>query len=123
VPESSSNPVRVTIYRVTGRQLFFKVNPAFCRECDLTVEIVERALKELHEVRAKLEVKPWLNYLLFSLVRGGYHPPVLLVEKRVVSQGVVPTLLQVKKALLDAWQKKSSPLGKSEVRKGTGTTV
>lgn len=79
----------------------------------MAVNVVEKALDELSEVRAKLEVKPWLNHLVSSIARGGYHPPVLLVEKRVVSQGVVPTLEEVKKAILEAWKRKSSSRAKN----------
>jgi hypothetical protein len=110
--------VRVTIYRVTGKQLFFfKVNPASCRECDLMVNVVEKALDELSEVvRAKLEVKPWLNYFLFSIFRGGYHPPVLIVEGRVVSQAAVPTVEEVKRAVLQAWERKEEKKTSSTTR-------
>ena len=99
--------IKITIYRISGKQLFFNVDPAYCRECDMTVNVVERALGELAGVRAKLEVKPWINYLAVSIFRGGYHPPVLLVDGKIISQGVVPTREEVKKAILQAWDKKS----------------
>lgn len=103
----ATQEVRVTLYRITGKQLFFKINSRYCRECDLTVSVVERALRELKDVRAKLEVKPWLNYLAFSIFRGGYHPPVLLIENKMISQGVVPTGGQVKDAIIEAWERKT----------------
>ncbi len=92
--------VSVTVYRITGRQLFFNVSQSVCEECDLTVAAVERVIRELGDsVRVNFRVKPWLNNLPFALLRGAYHPPVVLVGGRVISQGVVPSVDEVKRAI------------------------
>ncbi len=92
--------VEVTVYRVTGRQLFFNVSRSVCEECDLTVAAVARAIKELDGVGVNFRVKAWLNNLPVALLHGAYHPPVLLVNGRVVSQGVVPAVEEIKRAIL-----------------------
>ena len=82
--------VRVTVYRFTGKQLFFTVPESYCEECDLTIRLVKRIASELGEDRVEVVVKPWFNYLLEALFKGGWHPPVVTVDGERVSQGVVP---------------------------------
>ncbi len=40
-------PVHIVIYRITGKQLFFRIPEKVCEECDLSVAIVYRVIKEL----------------------------------------------------------------------------
>ncbi len=80
----------ITVFRITGRQLFFTVPERVCEECDVTVQVT-RAVADRYPGRVVVEIKPWINHLPSALLRGGWHPPVVLVEGRRVSQGVVPT--------------------------------
>jgi hypothetical protein len=118
-----ADEVKVTLYTLTGRQLyFFQVNPAYCRECDMTVHVVEKALSQMNGVNVRFEVKPWLTYAASSIFRGGYHPPVLIVDTKLVSQGVVPKTDEVKHAVLRTWeertqqQRKKSSSGARKIR-------
>ena len=78
----------VTVYPITGRQLFFHVPESWCRECDLTVRAVERATSGLDDVDVR--IRPWFNHLFEALLRGGWHAPVVTVDGALFSQGVVP---------------------------------
>ena len=78
----------VTVYPIAGRQLFFRIPDSFCRECDFTLSLVERVAADFDDVR--VTVKPWLNHLFDALWRGGWHAPVVTIDGRVFSQGVVP---------------------------------
>ena len=69
--------VRITIYKVTGNQLFFKVSPKLCEECDVLVNVTRRVVNEINDKRITVEIEPWLNNLRSSLKRGGWHTPVL----------------------------------------------
>jgi len=82
--------VTITVFRITGRQLFFTVPDRVCEECDLTVQVA-RSVAARYPGHVVVEIKPWLNHLPSALRRGGWHPPVVLVEGRRVSQGVVPS--------------------------------
>ncbi|MGE0229903.1 MAG: glutaredoxin family protein [Dehalococcoidia bacterium] len=92
VPEAASAAGvarhEVTVYPIAGRQLFFRIPESFCRECDFTIDVVERVSAEFDDVRVR--VKPWLNHLAEALWRGGWHAPVVTIDGRVYSQGVVP---------------------------------
>lgn len=99
---SGENQVVVTIYRITGRQLFLNVGRNVCEECDLAVEAVTKAISELGGVGVRLTVKAWLNNLPMALARGAYHPPVTLVDGKVIGQGIVPAVNDVKRAVLNA---------------------
>ena len=78
----------VTVYPMTGRQLFFNVPHSVCEECDLTVRLVKRVASDLPHVEVR--IKPWFNHLFDALRRGGWHPPVVTIDGKVSSQGVVP---------------------------------
>ncbi len=87
--------VVITVYPVTGKQLFLlRVPERFCRECDLTIHQVERAADALRArgVPVSVGVKPWLRYLFSALRHGGWHPPVVVINGRRFSQGKVPNV-------------------------------
>ena len=89
--DSSSDaqaPTVVTVYPMTGRQLFFNVPHAVCEECDLTVRLVQRVASDLPHVEVR--IKPWFNHIFDALRRGGWHPPVVTINGKVSTQGVVP---------------------------------
>ncbi len=88
----------VTVYPMTGRQLFFNVPHSFCEECDLTVRLVKRVAADLPHVEVR--IKPWFNNLFDSLRRGGWHPPVVTVNGKISSQGVVPNEDGLRQALM-----------------------
>ena len=82
--------VLVTLYRFTGKQLFFTVPQKYCEECDLTIHLVKQIASEFGEDRVYVDVKPWFNYLPQALLKGAWHPPAVLVNGKLISQGVVP---------------------------------
>lgn len=105
--------VTITVFRITGRQLFFTVPDRVCEECDLTVQVA-RSVADRHPGRVVVEIKPWLNYLPSALRKGGWHPPVVLVEGRRVSQGVVPSPDTLEAAVVEALhrqEQKGAPRG------------
>lgn len=80
---------RVTVYPITGKQLFFRVPHSRCEECDLAPpSLVRRVAEEIGDIEVR--VKAWFSRLLDALRRGGWHAPVLTIDGRVFSQGVVP---------------------------------
>lgn len=98
----TAQPIKITVYRITGDQLFFRVPESVCEECDLTVATAKRAIADLPPGTARLEVKPWLSHVLEALFRGGWHPPVVTVDGKLVSQGVVPLSDKLRQAVLEA---------------------
>lgn len=84
--------VTIKIYRISGDQLFFNIPSKWCEECDLSVSIAKKVANEIGNNKVKIVVKPWINNLLEILPKGGWHPPVVLVNDKIISQGVVPNL-------------------------------
>jgi glutaredoxin len=78
----------VTVYPITGKQLFFHVPHSWCRECNLTIRAVQSIIEGHREI--ELRVKPWWNNLFDALRRGGWHAPVVTINGKVFSQGIVP---------------------------------
>ena len=90
----------ITVYPIAGRQLFFRVPKSFCKECHLAIRAVLRAIEELgNPPEVQVRVRPWLNYLPLALFRGGWHPPVIVIDGRRFSQGVVPGVVALQEAI------------------------
>ncbi|MEE8336725.1 MAG: thioredoxin family protein [Dehalococcoidia bacterium] len=89
----------ITVYPITGRQLFFRVPHSWCEECDLTIRTARRVAEQIGDVKVTVTVKPWFNHLFDALRRGGWHAPVLTIDGKLFSQGVVPDEDQLRKAL------------------------
>ncbi len=92
--------VRITIYKVTGNQLFFKVPSRVCEECDILVNVTTRVVNEINDNRVTVEIKPWLSNLRSSLIGGGWHPPVLLINGKLFSQGTVPNAKDLEQKII-----------------------
>jgi hypothetical protein len=92
-------PVEVTVYRITGRQGIIEVPHRYCEECDLTVQLVQRVINEVGNPRVTLTVRPWMLWFWKPLLRGGWHAPIVTVNGRIISQGVVPAIDAVSEAI------------------------
>ena len=82
--------VNVVVYKMTGKQLFFNVPESICEECDLSVERVKSVAKKIGDSKINIEVEPWFNHMMKVLLKGGWHPPVVMINGRIFSQGIVP---------------------------------
>lgn len=105
-----SKPVVVTVYPIAGRQLFFRVPDAVCEECELAVRAVRRAVAGLGDPpQIQVRIRPWLTHLLDALLHAGWHPPVVTINGRRFSRGVVPDVRELQEALakLIGWKEKA----------------
>src|SRR5574341_2182073 len=90
----------VTVYPITGPQLGpLSIPHRFCEECDLTIRQVRRVVADLGRDDIEIEIRPWLRHVLDALRRGGWHAPVVTIEGRMFSQGVVPDAEELLAAL------------------------
>jgi hypothetical protein len=88
---AGSVPLEIAIYPIAGKQLWFHIPDSFCRECDLTIRTVEKVVGDLDDPsQVRVRVRPWLHHLPEAIRRGGWHPPVVSVNGKLFSQGVVP---------------------------------
>lgn len=96
--------IDLKVYYVTGRQLGpISVPSSWCRECDVTIRLVESLVAELGDkADIRLAVEPWLRHVVGALSRGAWHPPIVVVNGRVFSQGVVPDREMLRAALEQA---------------------
>ena len=82
--------LNILIYKISGKQLFFNVPKSVCEECDLSVAMVKKVAKRVNGNKISIKVRPWFNYLPQALLKGGWHPPIVLVNGKIFSQGIVP---------------------------------
>jgi len=81
-------PTKLTVYKWGGKKWPFKVKIP-CGECSLTQDIVKDVLdNELVNAEVELEVKDWLSHLFQALRKGARHAPAILLDGKVISQGV-----------------------------------
>ena len=101
--------VTITVFPITGRQLFFTVPERWCEECDLTIRVVKQVVSELDDSSdIRVRIRPWINYLPFALIRGGWHPPVVTINKERFSQGTVPDAKALLAALAQHLEKRGA---------------
>jgi hypothetical protein len=119
MPTPKLEKIEIVIYRFTGRQLFFEVPQKWCEECDMTIGLTRSVLRELeleNDNRVRLVIKPWMVNAIEALASGGWHPPVLLINGQVFSQGVVPDRQRLKTLLTRLLKLPLVPLNNSKAR-------
>ncbi len=89
----------VTIFRYTGKQGFFTVPAEACEECDTTIHLTQSLIAQLPPGSVTLTIRPWWLCFWKVLYRGGWHPPIVTINGRVFSQGIVPDASCFKQAL------------------------
>lgn len=83
-----SKKINITIYKWAGSWGPFKVKIP-CGECALTQDIVEDVVKvDVGDVAVNIETHDWLSNWWKPLAVGGWHAPIVLVEGKLISQGV-----------------------------------
>lgn len=80
--------IKITVFRWAGAWGPFKVSIP-CGECALTGDIIEDCLaNELAGIAVEVETHDWLSEWWRPLPKGGWHAPIVMVEGRVISQGL-----------------------------------
>ena len=84
--------VQITIYRFSGKQGLFTIPKDWCLECDLLVDMVQDVVKDLSiEEKVDLKIRPWFPWAWFVLLRYfAWHAPILIINGKLISQGIVP---------------------------------
>ena len=96
---------------MTGRQLFFNVPHADLRGVrPHGGRLVQRVASDLPDVEVR--IKPWFNHVFDALRRGGWHPPVVTINGKIATQGVVPDEAELRSALARA--ARPAPAGADE---------
>ncbi|MGE0059856.1 MAG: hypothetical protein AB7T32_17890 [Dehalococcoidia bacterium] len=100
----------VVVYFITGHQLGpINVPDSWCEECDLTVRKVEAVLSQVDpDSVLTFAAKPWLRNAIAALGKKGWHPPVVLIDGEVFTQGIVPDREELRAALTGALIRRTS---------------
>lgn len=81
--------ITITMYYWGGEKFGFKIKNA-CKECDINFSIFEDMKQgEFKGQKVIINVKPWLTNLWAALSCGGWHAPVVVVNGKLFSQGIV----------------------------------
>ena len=97
-----TSPVQITLYRWAGSWGPFKVNIP-CGECTLTEDVIRDCVeKDLAGIDVEIREFDWLSNWWKPLMRGGWHAPIVLVNGRVISQGIALNRGVLTQAVIDA---------------------
>jgi len=103
--------VKVTLFRWAGAWGPFKVKIP-CGECALTKDVIQDTLEaELAGVPVELDIREWLTEWWKPLLKGGWHAPIVIVDGKVVSQGVALNRGVLTQAVITAYAKQSAIKG------------
>lgn len=92
---------KIVMYRYTGRQGFFTIPKKWCKECDLTFDLINSMIDELGiKDSTELKILPWWLLWFIPLLRyGSLHSPQLIINGKLISAGVVPKKQDIINAL------------------------
>lgn len=83
-----ASPVNITVFRWAGAWGPFKVSTP-CGECALTHDIIRDCVEtDLAGIDVHLDLRDWLSEWWRPLAKGGWHAPIVLVNGKVISQGL-----------------------------------
>ncbi len=101
----NQKPIKVTIFRWAGSWGPFKVKIS-CGECTLTKDVILDTLEnELSGISIEIESREWLSEWWKPLAKGGWHAPIVMVEGKVVSQGVAINRGILTQAVIEAYSR------------------
>lgn len=86
--KSPPKPIHITLYKWEGR--WGPIGATIpCGECTITDNIIEDVLQsDLKNINIKRESFPFFEHWWKPLMKGGWHPPIVMVAGKVISQGV-----------------------------------
>lgn len=103
---SDNNRINITIYRWAGQWGPFSIKIP-CGECSLTGDIVADTIeKELAGLPIDVDSHNWLDNWTTPLKRGGWHAPIVLVDNKVISQGIALNRGVLVQAVISAYAAK-----------------
>lgn len=97
-----NRPVQITLFRWAGSWGPFNIKIP-CGECSLTEDVIrDCAEKELEGFDIEISEYDWLSNWWKPLLRGGWHAPIVLVNDRVISQGIALNRGLLTQAVIEA---------------------
>lgn len=103
--------IKITLYRWAGAWGPFKVKIP-CGECALTKDIIQDTMQtELAGIPIELDIREWLSEWWKPLLKGGWHAPIVMVEDKVISQGLALNRGLLVQAVIGAYARRSEIQG------------
>jgi len=96
---TKSTSVTITYYRWEGHFLWFRAK-ARCAECDLAYVVLNQLMNTVFAGKpVRLSIRPWLDNWWRIIWRGAWHAPVVMLDGHVFSQGRVPDVAALIRAV------------------------
>ena len=108
---NAPTPIKITLYKWAGKFGPFKVTIP-CGECTLTTDIIKDVLpNELNGIAVELITLDWLSHWWQPLFKGGWHAPIVMIENKIISQGVALNRGVLTEALIQAYANRNKIIG------------
>lgn len=86
---NARNQILITMYYWGGEKFGIKIKKS-CAECDINHEMLDDIKqKEFGGRLVNIVLKPWLTNFWESLAYGGWHAPIIIVNDKLFSQGII----------------------------------
>lgn len=87
--DDATNQISIIMYYWGGKKFGIKIKKP-CAECDINHGILDdMKQKEFNGQSVNVVLKPWLTHFWESLVYGGWHAPIIIVNGKLFSQGII----------------------------------
>lgn len=84
----TNKPIKITLYKWAGKFGPWKIKIP-CGECTLTIDIIKDVIaNELSDINIELITLDWLSNWWKPLLEFGWHAPIVMVQNKIISQGV-----------------------------------
>lgn len=82
--------VEIVIYKWEGKFFPFKIKKK-CGECSLSTNIIKLVVEQAKKEGIEVDYieKPWLNNWYKVILKGGWHAPIILINNKILTQGIV----------------------------------
>lgn len=98
--------ITIDIYKWEGKFFPFEIKTK-CGECSLNTSIIKSVVEEMKNqgIEVLFNQYPWLDNWYKTILKGGYHPPIVMVNGRVLKQEKVLTKEELKDAIIKEYVK------------------
>ena len=96
----------IDIYKWEGKFFPFEIKTK-CGECSLNTSVIKSVIDEMSKQGIEIEFKehPWLDNWYKTILKKGYHPPIILLNGKLLKQEKVLTREELKDAIIKEFVK------------------
>ena len=99
--------ILIELYKWEGSFFPFKISSK-CGECSLNTTIIKNVIEEIKEeenISIEFKTYPWLDNWYKTILKKGFHPPIVFINGKLLKQKEVLTREELKDAIIKQYVK------------------